>query len=320
MHDTYRFLTHGSKNMKILFSLLPILIALLAGYAIGKLLPTLFRKPLLHSITPLVWVLLFLIGFEFGEVILSASSIGTVMKAAFVFAVCTTVFPCLLILMLKSNRQSLPAKARQPFRLTYIWPPLKECLIALVMVGLGGVLYLLQDRILGGALALPSSGAMLLLLILLVGIDLTQVKLNVQWLSWSILAVPLFVVLGSLVGGAMAAWITGESLRVSLALASGFGWFTLSSVMIGDALGQMYGTMALMTDLLRELLAIMVLYALGRHQPQVGIGSAGATALDSTLPIIKQACSPDAVPLALVSGFLLTLLAPVFITILMPGI
>lgn len=203
--------------------------------------------------------------------------------------------------------------------MSYIWPPLKECLIALVMVGLGGVLYLLQDRILGGALALPSSGAMLLLLILLVGIDLTQVKLNVQWLSWSILAVPLFVVLGSLVGGAMAAWITGESLRVSLALASGFGWFTLSSVMIGDALGQVYGTMALMTDLLRELLAIMVLYALGRHQPQVGIGSAGATALDSTLPIIKQACSPDAVPLALVSGFLLTLLAPVFITILMPG-
>ena len=75
-----------------------------------------------------------------------------------------------------------------------------------------------------------------------------------------------------------------------------------------------------MTDLLRELLAITVLYALGRHQPQVGIGSAGATALDSTLPIIKQACSPDAVPLALVSGFLLTLLAPVFITILIPGI
>ena len=223
--------------MKILFSLLPILIALLAGYAIGRLLPTQFRKPLLHSIAPLVWVLLFLIGFEFGEVILSASSIGIVMKAAFVFAVCTTVFPCLLILMLKSSRQSLPAKARQPFRLSYIWPPLKECLIALVMVGLGGVLYLLQDRILGGALAFPSSGAMLLLLILLVGIDLTHVKLNVQWLSWSILAVPLFVVLGSLVGGAMAAWITGESLRVSLALASGFGWFTLSSVMIGDAFG-----------------------------------------------------------------------------------
>lgn len=116
-----------------------------------------------------------------------------------------------------------------------------------------------------------------------------------------------------MVGGTIAAWLTGETMQVSLALSSGFGWFTLSSVLVGDALGQTYGTMALMTDLLRELLAIVVLYALGRHLPQMGIGSAGATAMDSTLPIIKQACSPDVVPVAVVSGFLLTLLAPVLI-------
>ncbi|WP_235801967.1 lysine exporter LysO family protein [Halopseudomonas pelagia] len=138
--------------------------------------------------------------------------------------------------------------------------------------------------------------------------------LDARWFSRSTLAVPAFVVVGSLLGAMVASWITGESLKTSFALSSGFGWFTLSSVLIGDTLGQTYGTMALMTDLFRELLAIVLLYAIGRHDPQVSIGSAGATALDSTLPIIKQACSPDAVPMALVSGFLLTILAPVFIT------
>lgn len=300
--------------MKILFSLLPIVAALLAGYAFGKILPERFRKPVLRLLSPLVWGLLFLIGFEFGEVISSANSIGAVMKAAVIFSVCTTIVPCLLIVLFRTRQQRPPANHRQPFRLGLVWPPLKECLIALSMVALGGVLYLLQERMAGGSLVLPSSSMLLLLLILLVGIDLTQIKLDARWFSPSVLIVPVSVVIGSLLGGAIAAWMTGESMKVSLALSSGFGWFTLSSVMIGDALGQTYGTMALMTDLLRELLAIVVLYALGRHQPQVSIGSAGATSLDSTLPIIKQACSPEAVPLALVSGFLLTLLAPVFIS------
>lgn len=300
--------------MKILASLLPIIAALLAGYALGKMLPERICKPVLRLLSPLVWALLFLIGFEFGEVISSANSIGAVMKAAVIFSLCTTVVPCLLIVLFRTRQRQLPATSRQSFRLSLVWPPLKECLIALSMVALGGVLYLLQERMAGGRWDLPSSSMLLLLLILLVGIDLTQIKLDARWFSRSVLIVPASVVIGSLLGGAIAAWMTGESMKVSLALSSGFGWFTLSSVMIGDALGQTYGTMALMTDLLRELLAIVVLYALGRHQPQVSIGSAGATALDSTLPIIKQACSPDAVPLALVSGFLLTLLAPVFIS------
>lgn len=290
------------------------MVALVAGYGIGKILPGRISAPVLRLLSPLVWTLLFLIGFEFGEVISSASSIGAAIKAAVIFSVCTTGVPCLFILLFGVNKQRLPASARRLFKLGRVWAPLKECFIALSMVALGGLLYLLRERMDAGGLALPSSSTLLLLLILLVGIDLTQVKLDARWFSRSVLAVPAFVVIGSAVGGVIAAWMTGETLQVSLALSSGFGWFTLSSVMIGDALGQTYGTMALMTDLFRELLAIVLLYALGRHQPQASIGSAGATALDSTLPIIKQACSPDTVPMALVSGFLLTLLAPVFIS------
>lgn len=303
--------------MKIILSLLPIIIALVSGYAFGKASPDSITRPLIRLISPLVWGLLFLIGFEFGEVISSASSIGFVLKTAVIFALCTTVVPCILILSARGKTQPREITQSRKFSLGLVWPPLRECLIALSMVVMGGALFVLQEHVAIGFLAMPSSNALLLLLILLVGVDLAQVKLDRRWFSRSMLTVPVLVVVGSLIGGAVAAWMTGESLKTSFALSSGYGWFTLSSVLIGDALGQTYGTMALMTDLLRELLAIVVLYALGRHDPYVSIGSAGATALDSTLPIIKQACSPDAVPLALVSGFLLTLLAPVFITFIL---
>lgn len=303
--------------MKVIFSLLPILIALVSGYALGKASPDSITRPLTRLISPLVWGLLFLIGFEFGEVISSASSIGLVLKTAVIFSLCTTVVPCVLILCARGKTQAREITRSRKFSMGLVWPPLRECLIALSMVVMGGALFVLQEQVATGFLAMPSSSALLLLLVLLVGVDLAQVKLDRRWFSRSMLTVPIFVVVGSLIGGAVAAWMTGESLRTSFALSSGYGWFTLSSVLVGDALGQTYGTMALMTDLLRELLAIVVLYALGRHEPHVSIGSAGATALDSTLPIIKQACSPEAVPLALVSGFLLTLLAPVFITLIL---
>ena len=195
-------------------------------------------------------------------------------------------------------------------QLSLAWPPLREALIALGMVALGALLFLAQQRLGLESLALPSSNAFLLLMIGIIGADLAQIRLSRQWVSPAMLALPGLVVVGSMLGGALVAWLADVPLKAGLALSSGYGWFSLSSVMVAEALGKAYGTMALSIDLLRELLAFVVLYALGRWWPLVGLAAAGATAMDSSLPIIKQVCSPSVIPMAMVSGFLLTLLAP----------
>jgi uncharacterized membrane protein YbjE (DUF340 family) len=303
--------------MGILESLLPIGLSLVGGYAMGRLLPVVWTRVLGRAIIPLIWGLLFLVGFEFGAVLSSAQAIAEVMKTAAIFALATTVLPGLLIVLSRGRRPGAARPQAGRFSMQQIWTPLRGCATALFVVLLGCAVFVLQQAIASDLRLMPSSHALLLLLIVLVGIDLSQVRLEPRWFSKAMLAVPLWVVVGSLVGGALAAWLTGVGLRTALALASGYGWFTLSSVLIGNALGQTLGTVALMTDLLRELLAIGVIYALGRREPQLSIGSAGATALDSTLPIIRQACGTDAVPLALFSGFLLTLIAPVLITLIL---
>ena len=149
-----------------------------------------------------------------------------------------------------------------------------------------------------------------LLMIGIIGADLAQIRLSRQWVSPAMLALPGLVVVGSMLGGSLVAWLADVPLKAGLALSSGYGWFSLSSVMVAEGLGKAYGTMALSIDLLRELLAFVILYALGRWWPLVGLAAAGATAMDSSLPIIKQVCSPSVIPMAMVSGFLLTLLAP----------
>ncbi|MBJ7262366.1 MAG: lysine exporter LysO family protein [Burkholderiaceae bacterium] len=315
--------------MPLLESLLPILLALAAGYLLGRRMPARWSGLAGRLVIPLVWLLLFLIGIEFGAVITSAGAIGHVLRSALVFALLTTLGPWLVLIA--SSRWILPpANARSNKRspgthpssrfslrtLSGAWPPVKEAGIALGMVALGGVVYVIDERFLNGAVPVPPSSTMLLLLIVFVGADLARTTLDRRWFSLRILLVPAGVVIGSLAAGIAAAWLTREPLRISMALSSGYGWFTLSSVLMGKALGEAYGTLALMTDLFRELIAIAVLYALGARHPAICVGNAGATAMDSTLPIIKQVCPAQAVPIALVSGLILSFVAPVLIAAL----
>ena len=370
--------------MKILNALWPILLALAAGVVFGRLAPQAFCRRLIGMIGPLIWLMLFLIGYEFGEVLFSSGSVGRILGISLLFALATTLVPCLLVLASRrwltrwrqrlsvlnparvpkeragekgtqggavaehAQPDGLPAEAalrsaeaapgaRAPHgaegdvgadlggagaasrrrerlslaqQLSLAWPPLREALIALGMVALGALLFLAQQQLGLESLALPSSNAFLLLMIGIIGADLAQIRLSRQWVSPAMLALPGLVVVGSMLGGALVAWLVDVPLKAGLALSSGYGWFSLSSVMVAEALGKAYGTMALSIDLLRELLAFVILYAVGRWWPVVGLAAAGATAMDSSLPIIKQVCSPSVIPMAMVSGFLLTLLAP----------
>ena len=375
--------------MNILNALWPILLALAAGVVFGRLAPQALCRRLIGMIAPLIWLMLFLIGHEFGEVLFSSGSVGRILGISALFALATTLVPGVLVLASRRwltrwrQRLSVLNPARPPKvraggegaqggpvtepavperlsddrlsggaalqaakaapgaggrpgaeggsgadlggtggagrqrerlslaqQLSLAWPPLREALIALGMVALGALLFLAQQRLGLASLALPSSNAFLLLMIGIIGADLAQIRLSRQWVSPAMLALPGLVVVGSMLGGALVAWLADVPLKAGLALSSGYGWFSLSSVMVAEALGKAYGTMALSIDLLRELLAFVILYALGRWWPLVGLAAAGATAMDSSLPIIKQACSPSVIPMAMVSGFLLTLLAP----------
>ena len=308
--------------MNILNALWPILLALLAGVAFGRLAPAPVNRRLIGLIAPLIWLMLFLIGHEFGEILLSARAVGQILRNAVIITLCVTLIPSVLIFLsmqlLRQRRERLSVvntagnTSRLSFgqRLRQAWPPLREALIALGMVAGGALLFLLESW-LDFHLPLPSSGTFLLLLIGMVGIDLAQIRLSRQWLSISMLAVPALVVVGSLLGGMLAASLTGEPLRPVMAVSTAFGWFSLSSVLIGDALGQSWGTLALSVDLFRELVAILLMYVIGQRWPEIAICTGGATTMDTTLPIVKQTCPPAALPLALVSGFFLTLLAPI---------
>jgi uncharacterized membrane protein YbjE (DUF340 family) len=294
-------------------SVFPIFLSLIAGYIGGKLSPAKITHTFIRCIGPLVWLLLFSVGGEFGGVLGESSVARGALLTSLVFAVLTTLIPGLLVSYFYGQHRTTSDSQTGHTGSISVWLTVRECVVALSMVAAGALLSRLPG--LQGVEHYWARGTslLLMLLIFLVGMDLSCLQVQRSWWSRRALLIPLIVLMGSLAGGVIGALVLQEEMSVALALSSGFGWFSLSGALVGGFLGPTYGAIALMTDLFRELIAILLLYIAGRTYPFTGIAASGAAAMDSTLPIIRQTCRPTDVPVALVSGFLLTIAAPMLI-------
>ncbi|QOR40961.1 lysine exporter LysO family protein [Billgrantia diversa] len=188
--------------------------------------------------------------------------------------------------------------------------------LSLVAVVAGGVLLGLALAWLGGDVVFRHAEQwaewVLYLLLALIGCQLRNsgMPLRQILLNRHGLAIATVLAVSSLIGGLLAAPLLTLRWNEGLALASGFGWYSLSAILIGDQLGPLFGGVAFFNDLTRELLAfILIPLTIYRHAP-LAIGYGGATSMDFTLPVIQQHGGVACVPIAVVSGFILSLLSP----------
>lgn len=158
------------------------------------------------------------------------------------------------------------------------------------------------------------------ILLFLIGIDLGRNKgvlKDIRSHGWVLLLVPVGIILGSWVGGFFAGMVTGTPLALSLPIASGFGWYSLSGILLSNLHSPEAGAIAFLTNIFRELMAIMLIPILAlRLNHWTAIAPAGATSMDTTLPIISRATSPEIVIVAFVNGALLSSLVPILVPFL----
>lgn len=157
-----------------------------------------------------------------------------------------------------------------------------------------------------------ASEVILLLLLFLIGIQLRNSGMTLKQilLNKHGMAIAALVLVSSLPGGLIAAFILDIPFNHGLAMASGFGWYSLAGILMGDALGPVYGGAAFLNELLRELIALVLIPVAINRAPSTSIGYAGATAMDFTLPVIQSTGGIHCVPVAIVSGFILSLSVP----------
>lgn len=194
-------------------------------------------------------------------------------------------------------------------------PLILESLSLLGVVSVGFIIGLLVDI---NKVIINNLGEWgLMLLLAFIGIQLRNsgIALKEILLNKAGLLIATVVIFTSWLGGALSSLVLELPINHALAISSGLGWYSLSGILISDGISPVLGGVAFISDLARELVAILLIPLLIRKNPYCGVGIGGATAMDFTLPIIQKSGGSDVVPMAIVSGFILTLISPVAILI-----
>lgn len=193
-----------------------------------------------------------------------------------------------------------------PSRIAMALESLKLCGVVVLgfVVGLSGLGWLQH--------ATAASEYTLIFLLFLIGVQLRNNGMTLRQivLNRRGMIVAVVVVASSLVGGVINAFVLDLPLKTGLAMASGFGWYSLSGILMTDAYGPVIGSATFFNDLARELIAIMLIPGLVRHSRSTALGLCGATSMDFTLPVLQRSGGIEMVPAAIVHGFILSLLVP----------
>ena len=132
------------------------------------------------------------------------------------------------------------------------------------------------------------------------------------------LIIPIGVVAGSLVGGAVAGIVCGLSVREGMAIAGGLGWYSLAGITIEGLVGAQAGGIAFLSNLLRELLSFFSIPWIARRLNGYACIAAGAaTSEDTTLPMIIRYTDEVMVVFSILNGVICSALVPVLIAFLL---
>lgn len=162
----------------------------------------------------------------------------------------------------------------------------------------------------------------LYLLVFLVGVGIGGGGKAVEvfrTISLRMALVPLSVIVGTFLGVALLAGVVpGLGIRESLAVGAGFGYYSLSSVIILKLHGETLAAVALLSNIFREIVTFTTAPILARHLFKLApISVGGATTMDTTLPIVTRFTGKEYAMICVFNGIVLTLSVPVLVPLIL---
>ncbi len=192
-------------------------------------------------------------------------------------------------------------------------------ILAFFIAGLiGGIYHIFPEWLLNEDLTSYALYVLMFLVGISIGSDKNAFhilrKINVK-----VVLVPLSIVAGSLLGTALISFmLPGINVKEAMAVGAGFGYYSLSSIFISQISGQELGVIALLSNIFREIITLLAVPLMVRYFGKLaGIAAGGATAMDTTLPVIVKYTGKNYGIIAIFSGIILTILVPVLVTFIL---
>lgn len=178
-----------------------------------------------------------------------------------------------------------------------------------------GVMHWLPDLNAFGNVSVWTLYALLFCVGITVGNNTTLMK-SFTRLDPRLMLLPMMTIVGTLAATAIVSLgMPHRSLTDCLAVGSGFGYYSLSSILITQYRGPELGTIALLANIIREVFTLLGAPLLVRYFGSLSpISCGGATTMDTTLPIITRTSGQEFVILSLFHGFLVDFSVPFLVT------
>ena len=139
---------------------------------------------------------------------------------------------------------------------------------------------------------------------------------NFKALNPGLALLPLATAAGTLGGCIVISLFLPYSITDCLAVGLGFGYYSLSSILITESKGAELGTIALLSNIIRELITLLCAPLLVRFFGTLApISAGGATTADTTLPIITRYSGQQYAMLSIYHGFVVDFSVPFLVTL-----
>ncbi len=181
-----------------------------------------------------------------------------------------------------------------------------------IAAGLSGIV---PESIIDGDLTFYALCALLLCVGIGIGSD-RNIVTKFKSLDVRMALLPLGTALGTFAGSLVVSFIlSGRSPLDCLAVGSGFGYYSLSSIFITEYKGAELGTIALLANIIREMVTLLLSPVLAKvFGPLAPISSGGVTSMDTTLPIIMASSGEQYSAVSIFHGFILDFSIPFLVT------
>ncbi len=299
------------------------ILVMAAGVAVGRFFPAKYRKQNEWVQLACTLLLIFSMGLGLGQQPDFFSDLAALGLSSLLFFLLPTAGSVAAVWLLTRRRggpahgrpasAALPAGAPRP----RVGDPMM--FFALGAVGLGLVCGAVSP--LAAALAPVRDGAqwILYLLMFCVGISVggqRGVLASLRRHSAQILLVPLGVIVGSLAGGGLCGLLLRMPLHEALSIGGGLGWYSLAGVSVSSAAGVTAGSIAFLSNLLREIGAFLLIPLVARRVNACAcIAVAGATSEDTTLPMILRYTDGETAVLSVLNGVICSAFVPVLLSL-----
>ncbi|MCL1622697.1 lysine exporter LysO family protein [Moraxella sp. Tifton1] len=291
--------------MNGLITLFLILTPMFIGFALPT--HTDLVKMAERTLNYLIYLILIVIGIELGLVDDLAEKVGEIALYLGTLAFLTIGFGSVALWILDHRSQ-----VKAPVMPNKTKISLSGSIIQLSCLALG----FLAATFLPAQFIPPKSSTTVLLmgLLFLVGISIkgSGISLKEAMLNKKGVQISIVFTLSTLLAGVVFALIFQDvSITKGLALSSGFGWYSLSGPVMTDAYGAVWGSVALLNDLIREIFALIFIPYFMRYSSSAAIGLGGVTSLDFTLPTLTASGGTKIIPTIISFGFITNIISPI---------